>query len=74
MTKPYELHYLLSLYKHKEYTTWNTPVLEQEIQCINHASMEIEVEPILLYNNNGFMHQTSIICVDLNNITKPNPN
>jgi hypothetical protein len=46
-------------------------VLEQEIQCMSHASLEVQVGPVLLYNTNSFMHHASIVRANLNTILRP---
>jgi hypothetical protein len=71
---PFELHFLLSVSNYSACLRYNTLLLEQEIQCMSHASMEIHVVPILIYNTSGFTRYISIVHANLNNILRPNFN
>jgi hypothetical protein len=53
MTEPYELYYLLSICNHRVCPKWSTLVLEYEIQCMSHSSLEVQVGPVLVYNTNN---------------------
>jgi hypothetical protein len=41
---------------------------------MSHASLEVQVGPILLYDTNGIMHHISIVHANLNNTLGPNFN